>query len=579
MSNIDLDNMPSMEELLQGSSVQAKSIQADTIVHGTIAQKNENGILLDVGGKSESFIDRSELKDFDTLQPGDGLDVYVERVEGENSAPQVSVKKALLQHAWEGIINNNQEGSIIEGTIVSSIKGGFSVDVGGVDAFLPRSQVDLGTLREPEFYVGQSMQFKIIKINEERKNVVLSRREILEAERERQRAQLFEELQPGQIRKGIVKNITDFGAFVDLNGMDGLLHNSDMSWKRISDPNTVVHKGQELEVMILEVDKTRQRISLGLKQKDGNPWDTVDVKYPVNSRVHGKVVNVMPYGAFVELEEGIEGLIHVSEMSWTKKVLRASDVLNIDDEVDAVVLNVDKIERKISLSLRQAQTNPWVLIKEKYPVGTRIKGKVRNMTGYGAFVQIQDDIDGMIHVADISWNRKINHPSEVLQKGMEVEAVILEVDVERQRIGLSMKKLTEDPWQNIQEKYKVGDVVEGKVTKLASFGAFVELDGGIDGLIHISELSDDRVNRVKDVVNVGQVVKARVKNISVEDRRIGLTMKSGNATFETPERPAAVATFAAAPETSGLGGLGAALDAAYSAKENGTLDVDGTQEQ
>lgn len=555
MSNIDLDNMPSMEELLQGSSVQAKSIQADTIVHGTIAQKNENGILLDVGGKSESFIDRSELKDFDTLQPGDGLDVYVERVEGENSAPQVSVKKALLQHAWEGIINNNQEGSIIEGTIVSSIKGGFSVDVGGVDAFLPRSQVDLGTLREPEFYVGQSMQFKIIKINEERKNVVLSRREILEAERERQRAQLFEELQPGQIRKGIVKNITDFGAFVDLNGMDGLLHNSDMSWKRISDPNTVVHKGQELEVMILEVDKTRQRISLGLKQKDGNPWDTVDVKYPVNSRVHGKVVNVMPYGAFVELEEGIEGLIHVSEMSWTKKVLRASDVLNIDDEVDAVVLNVDKIERKISLSLRQAQTNPWVLIKEKYPVGTRIKGKVRNMTGYGAFVQIQDDIDGMIHVSDMSWIRKVNNPSEILKKGDEVEAVILEVDDVNQRISLSMKKLTDDPWQTIQNKYKVGDIVEGKVTKMASFGAFVELEGGIDGLIHISELSDERVNRVKDVVNAGDIVRARVKNISTEDRRIGLSLRDVDGTGS-----ASASQVSRLSAGDALGDFGAALD-------------------
>ncbi len=577
MSNIELDNMPSMEELLQGGSTQAKSIQENTIVNGTIAQKNENGILLDVGGKSESFIDRSDLKDFDDLKVGDELEVYVERVEGENSAPQVSVKKAEAQRAWNDIIENHQEGSIIKGRITSRVKGGFIVDV-GVEAFLPGSQVDLGAPRDLDSYVDQEMDFKIIKINTERKNVVLSRREILEEERNRLRAKLLEELQPGQIRKGIVKNITDFGAFVDLNGMDGLLHITDMSWSRVTDPHTVVHKDQELEVMILEVDKERQRVSLGLKQKEGNPWDTVDVKYPVNSRVHGKVVNVMPYGAFVELEEGIEGLIHVTEMSWTKKVNRASDVLNIGDEVDAVVLAVHKADRKISLGLRQAQPNPWELIKEKYPKGTRIKGKVRNMTGYGAFVQIQDDIDGMIHVSDMSWIRKINHPSEVLQKGMEVEAVIQDVDVENQRISLSMKKLTDDPWQNIQEKYKVGDTVTGKVTKLASFGAFVELDGGIDGLIHISELSDERVNRVKDVVNVGQTVTARVKNISTDERRIGLTMKTGNATFENNERPTASATFSSTPEVSGLGGLSAAFDAALGAKEN-TLEVDGTKEE
>lgn len=575
MSNIELDNMPSMEELLQGGSTQAKSIQENTIVNGTIAQKNENGILLDVGGKSESFIDRSDLKNFDDLKVGDELEVYVERVEGENSAPQVSVKKAEAQRAWNDIIENHQEGSIIKGRITSRVKGGFIVDV-GVEAFLPGSQVDLGAPRDLDSYVDQEMDFKIIKINTERKNVVLSRREILEEERNRLRAKLLEELQPGQIRKGIVKNITDFGAFVDLNGMDGLLHITDMSWSRVTDPHTVVHKDQELEVMILEVDKERQRVSLGLKQKEGNPWDTVDVKYPVNSRVHGKVVNVMPYGAFVELEEGIEGLIHVTEMSWTKKVNRASDVLNIGDEVDAVVLAVHKGDRKISLGLRQAQPNPWELIKEKYPKGTRIKGKVRNMTGYGAFVQIQDDIDGMIHVSDMSWIRKINHPSEVLQKGMEVEAVIQDVDVENQRISLSMKKLTDDPWQNIQEKYKVGDTVTGKVTKLASFGAFVELDGGIDGLIHISELSDERVNRVKDVVNVGQTVTARVKNISTDERRIGLTMKTGNATFENNERPTAGATFSSTPEVSGLGGLSAAFDAALGAKEN-TLEVDGTE--
>jgi small subunit ribosomal protein S1 len=395
-----------------------------------------------------------------------------------------------------------------------------------VDAFLPGSQVDLGPVRNLEDYLGKEDTFKILKINPDRRNIVISRRELLEEERAEQRAKLLAELEPGQIRKGVVKNITDFGAFVDLTGMDGLLHITDMSWGRVSHPSEVVKVGEEIEVMILDVDRERQRVSLGLKQKEGNPWDTVDVKYPVNSRVKGRVVNVMPYGGFVELEEGIEGLIHVSEMSWTKKINRASDVLQVGDEVEAVVLDVQKDARKISLGLRQTMSNPWEVIAETYPKGTKIKGKVRNMTSYGAFVQIQDDIDGMIHVSDMSWTRKINHPSEVLQKGEEVEAVILDIDPQQQRISLGMRQLMEDPWTTIESKYSVGDVVEGKVTKLASFGAFVELDEGIDGLIHISQLSDERVNRVRDVVDVDDVVKARVVRIDGDERRIGLSMKA-----------------------------------------------------
>ncbi len=574
MSNIDLDNMPSMEELLQQK--EQEPLKEGSIYQGKIVTKNDKGVQVDLGGKAESFVDRSDLRNFDDLKIGDTIEVYLERQEGEGYTPLVNVKKAETQRTWNDIVENHAEGSLIKGKIMSRVKGGLLVDVGGIEAFLPGSQVDVGAVKDLETFIGQELEFEILKINTDRQNIVLSRRKILEEERQKVRARLLDELERGQIRKGIVKNITDFGAFVDLNGMDGLLHITDMSWGRVTDPHTVVQQGQEIEVMILEVDKERGRVSLGLKQKEGDPWNTVDVKYPVNSKVHGKVVNVMPYGAFVELEEGIEGLIHVTEMSWTKKVARASEVMKQGDEVDAVVLGVNKEARKISLGLRQAQPNPWELIKEKYPSGTRIKGKVRNMTGYGAFVQIQDDIDGMIHVSDMSWIRKINHPSEILQKGMEVEAVILEVDAENQRISLSMKKLTDDPWQDIQSKYKVGDMVEGKVTKLASFGAFVELEGGIDGLIHISELSDERVARVKDVVQVGQVVKARVKNISVEERRIGLSMKSA-ANFqgeETPasSKPAAAATFSS--DTSDLGGLGGALDAAFRAKSAAeTLEV------
>ncbi|MBR4124712.1 MAG: 30S ribosomal protein S1 [Victivallales bacterium] len=530
MSNIvDLNNMASMDELY-GAGPQPKPKQNEnSIVKAKIVSKNEKGVCVDLGLKSEPFIDRNEFKNFDEIQIGDEVDVYLERLEGENSAPQVSVKKAMEQQSWDDIVNNHPEGSMIKGLVTSRVKGGLIVNVGGIEAFLPGSQVDVGQVHDLDAFVNQELDLKILKINNDRKNIVVSRRELLEAERATRRATLLEELQKGQIRKGIVKNITDFGAFVDLNGMDGLLHITDMSWGRVTDPRTIVQKDQEIEVMILDVDKERQRVSLGLKQKEGNPWDTAEVKYPQGSKVHGKVVNVMPYGAFVELEQGIEGLIHVSEMSWTKKVNRASDIVQEGDEVEAIVLDVNKADKKISLGLRQTQPNPWEVIKEKYPKGTRIKGKVRNMTGYGAFVQIQDDIDGMIHVSDMSWIRKINHPSEVLQKGQEVEAVIVDIDAQNQRISLSMKLLGDDPWQTIQDRYKVGDIVEGKVTKTASFGAFVELEGGIDGLIHISELSNEHVNKAKDVVTVGSVVKCRVKNINTEEKRIGLSLRDADS--------------------------------------------------
>ncbi|HOG49073.1 MAG TPA: 30S ribosomal protein S1 [Lentisphaeria bacterium] len=557
-SKVNLDNMPSMEELLNAQQ-ETSSYTEGSIVSGKVVTKTDKGVLLDIGYKAEGFIDRQDLKNWEAVEIGDVMDVFLEQIEDEENTPVISVQKAELQKAWDRIVSENEEGGLIEGIIRSRVKGGLIVDV-GVEAFLPGSQVDLAPVRNLDDFVGRQEQFKILKINAERRNIVLSRRDLLEQERAKQRAKLLDELQPKQIRRGVVKNITDFGAFVDLNGMDGLLHITDMSWGRVSHPSEVVKQGDEIEVMILDVDRERQRVSLGLKQKEGNPWDTVDVKYPKDTRIKGRVVNVMPYGAFVELEEGIEGLIHVSEMSWTKKVNRASDILNIGDEVEAMVLDVNKTDRKISLGLRQTQPNPWEVIKERFPKGTRIKGKVRNMTGYGAFVQIQDDIDGMIHVSDMSWIRKISHPSEILQKGMEVEAVILEVDAESQRISLSMKKLTDDPWQAIQNKYQVGQVVEGKVTKLASFGAFVELDGGIDGLIHISELSNEHVNRVKDVVQIGDVVKARVKNINTDERRIGLSLKEvDDAAAQVAEDVTPVAA-SPRPDLGGLGAIGGMLD-------------------
>jgi small subunit ribosomal protein S1 len=525
-NNVDLDSMPSMEDLLGGGTeAREANFVEGSIIQGIVVGKRDNELLLDIGYKAEGRVSREEVRDWDKIEVGQTIDVFLEQVEDEDSMPVLSVRRAEVQRAWDRIVEEHEEGSTVRGLVKSRVKGGLIVDV-GVDAFLPGSQVDLGPVRNLEDYLGQEFDFRILKISQDRRNIVLSRREILEEARAEQRSALLSDLEPGQIRTGVVKNITDFGAFVDLVGMDGLLHITDMSWGRVSHPSEVVEVGQEIDVMILDVDRERQRVSLGLKQKEGNPWDTVDVKYPVGSRVKGRVVNVMPYGGFVELEEGIEGLIHVSEMSWTKKINRASDVLQVGDEVEAVVLDVQKDARKISLGLRQTMPNPWELIAEKFPKGTKINGKVRNMTSYGAFVQIQDDIDGMIHVSDMSWTRKINHPSEVLQKGDEVEAVILDIDPSQQRISLGMRQLMDDPWSHIDDKYTVGDLVEGVVSKLASFGAFVELEEGIDGLIHISQLSTDRVSRVRDVVNVGDTVKAQVVRIEADERRIGLSMRA-----------------------------------------------------
>jgi small subunit ribosomal protein S1 len=375
-------------------------------------------------------------------------------------------------------------------------------------------------------YVGQKFEFKVLKISGERQNIILSRRALIEERMRNKRKELLATIQVGQLRKGLVKNITDFGVFVDLDGMDGLLHITDMSWRRIKHPSEMVSVGQELEVAILDVDMERERVSLGLKQKAANPWEDIEAKYPVGSRLRGRVVNVAPYGAFVEIEEGVEGLVHVSEISWTKRIARASDVLAVGDEVDVVVLSVNKEEQKIALGIRQTEANPWDTVQERYPVGTVVSGKVRNFTSYGAFVELEDGIDGMIHVSDMSWTRKVNHPSELLQKGAPVDAVVLDVDPQNKRISLGLKQAQEDPWTQIVAKYKVGQLVKGKVTKLTSFGAFVELEEGVDGLVHISQIRDDHVEKVKDVLAVGQDVEARIVRVDRAERRIGLSMRA-----------------------------------------------------
>jgi len=499
-----------------------------SIVSGKVLEVRSNEVLVDIGYKSEGVIAGSEFPDISEVKPGDGLDVLLDQIEDEDGMVILSKQKADEKLRWDNVLARFEEGGTTNGTVRSRVRGGLIVDVEGVDAFLPGSQIDAMPVRNTDAYIGKEYEFKIIKISAERRNIILSRRELIEERLKKKRRELMATIEVGQKRKGKVKNITDFGAFVDLDGLDGLLHITDMSWGRIRHPSEMVSVGQDLEVIILDVDHDRERVSLGLKQATPNPWDDIDGKYPVGSRLRGKVVNLVPYGAFVELETGVEGLVHVSELSWTKRIARASDVLSVDDEVDVVVLNINREEQKIALGIRQTEENPWDTVQERYPVGSRISGVVRNFTAYGAFVELEDGIDGMIHVSDMSWTRKINHPTEVLQKGEQVEAVVLEVDAESKRISLGLKQAQEDPWSTITSRYEVGAIVKGKVTKIAAFGAFVELEEGVDGLVHISQISDQHVDKVKDALNIGDEIEARIIRIDRSDRRIGLSIKAAS---------------------------------------------------
>ena len=502
-----------------------RNFSEGAIVTGRVLDVRPTEVLVDIGYKSEGILPIAEFKSPDEVKPGDQIEVLLEKLEDDQGMVMVSKRRAEQQRNWDRVLANYVEGGTIKGAVKGRVKGGLIVDV-GVDAFLPGSQLDVVPVRNPEDYYDRELEFKIIKINRDRRNIVVSRRELLEDKRREQKKTLMGEIQIGQVRHGFVKNITDFGAFVDLNGMDGLLHITDMSWGRVNHPSEVVKVGQELDVMILDVDRDKDRISLGLKQIARNPWEDIERKYPVGTRVQGKVVNLVPYGAFVEIEEGVEGMVHVSEISWTKRVAKASDALTVGQEVEAVVLNVNRDEQKISLGIRQTEANPWSKAQEHYAIGARVKGAVRNFTSYGAFVELEPGIDGMIHVSDMSWTRKINHPSEVLKKGDEVEAVVLEVDAANQRISLGLKQAQNDPWSSITQRFKVGQMVKGKVSKLASFGAFVEIDEGIDGLVHISQISEERVQKVKDALQPGQEVEARVIKIDPVERRIGLSIKA-----------------------------------------------------
>ncbi len=514
-----------MEELLAGSTVD--NLEEGSIIKGTIIEIRPAEVVVDIGGKSEGIVHASEFVDMGELEVGAELEVFLEKLEDKEGNPVISYDKAEQKKNWEKIVENCEEGSIIQGRVRSKVKGGLIVSI-GVDSFMPASQIDVQPPKNLDQYVGQTYDFKVIKINLDRKNIVVSRRELIEEQRMEKRRELLEDIKPGDTRRGQVKNITDYGAFVDLDGLDGLLHITDMSWGRIQHPSEMLKQGEEVEVMIIEIDRERERVSLGMKQLQDNPWDKIEERFPVGSTVKGKVVNLVPYGAFVEIQEGVEGLVHVTELSWTKRISKPSEVLRIGQEVEAVILGIQKEEQKISLGTRQLDENPWEMARHNYPAGARVRGKVRNLTTYGAFVELEEGIDGMVHVSDMSWTRKVNHPSEVVKKGDEVDAIVIDVDADSQRISLGMKQLSNDPWEEIETHFKIGDMVQGKISKITSYGAFIELDNDIDGLVHISQISEERVEKIKDVINEGDEVNARVIKIDKDERRIGLSIKAAN---------------------------------------------------
>ncbi len=516
----------STESLLALIDQSFREFREGSIVKGRILEIQQQVVLVDIGYKSEGAIPASEFED-DDIELGDEVEVLLEKLENEDGMVILSKEKAAHKQNWDKIVKVFHDGGLVKGKVKAVVKGGLMVNV-GVEAFLPGSQIDIIPPKDLTEYVGNVYEFKIVKVNDDRKNVVISRREVIEQERAEQRQQFLLTVNEGDQVDGVVKNLTDFGAFVDLNGMDGLLHITDMSWGRINHPSEMLTIGQPLRVQILEVNREKERVSLGIKQLLKNPWENIESRYPVGQTVAGKITKLVPYGAFVEVEEGVEGLIHVSELSWTKRITRPSDVLTLGQELQAVVLGVNTDEQKISLGVRQLETNPWDEIESRYPIGSSIKGKVRNLTAYGAFVELEDGIDGMVHVSDLSWTRKVNHPSEMLKKGEDVEAMVIDIDKTNQRISLGLKQLEGDPWSQIDGRFKVGDLVKGTVAKIAAFGAFIQLEDEIDGLVHISQLSEEHVSRVKDVLKIGDEVEARVIKVDKVERRIGLSIKAAN---------------------------------------------------
>lgn len=539
------------------------------IVDGRIVEVNDEWALIDVGFKSEGTVNLNEWgADEEVPKVGDTVKVLIEEMEDELGAADdpygmISLSKTKAEKIieWEKIIGEISEGQVVTGTVIRKIKGGLLVDI-GVNVFLPGSQVDIRRPGDIGDFIGRVIQAEVLKIDDTRRNIVISRRSLIERQREEDRAYLMKELEVGQIRKGIVKNIADFGAFVDLGGIDGLLHITDMAWERIGHPTEMVSIDQEIEVKVLHIDREKQKIALGLKQKDRNPWENIEGKYPVGSDHKGEVVNVMSYGAFVKLEPGIEGLVHISEMSWTKRVNHPSELVNIGDEIDVKILGVDAEGQQLSLGMKQTQKNPWDEVLERYPEGQDVVGKVRNLTNYGAFIELEEGIDGLLHVSDMSWTRKIGHPSELLEKGQELKCRVLNVDESRRRIALGLKQLDSDPWDgDIPDKYQPGQLVKGNVTKITNFGVFIGLEDGLEGLLHISELAEHKVEDPEEVVKVGQEIEVKVLRVDTDERKIGLSLKRVDW-GEEEERAAAEAEAAesgpapAGSEEDLKGGLG-----------------------
>lgn len=528
-----------MEELPPEMLEDDVDISPEQIVEGKIVRVDDEYVIVDVGYKSEGMVPRSEWEideesgetTEETPEVGATVRVLVEDVEDvvgrhdDRGMIVLSKRKAEKIEKWIAVMEKVHEGDVVSGLVERKIKGGLLVNI-GVNVFLPASQVDIRRPHDIGEYIGQTIDCMVLKIDETRRNIVVSRRSLIEAERAKKKTELLKELEVKQIRTGVVKNLADFGAFVDLGGIDGLLHITDMSWGRINHPSEMVKIDDEIEVMILNIDYEKEKIALGLKQKQASPWDDVATKYPVGSKVTGTVVNVMSYGAFVKLEDGIEGLVHISEMSWTKRINHPSELVQIDDEAEVVVLGINEEKQEISLGMKQTQANPWDQVIERYPTGAMVKGKVRNLTNYGAFIEIEEGIDGLLHVSDMSWTRKIGHPSEVVEKGQEVECKVLSVDQERRRIALGLKQLDEDPWAtDIPDRYQPGQLVTGKVTKITNFGVFVGLEDGLEGLLHISELADHKVENPSDLVNVGDEIEVKVLRVDIDDRKIGLSRK------------------------------------------------------
>ena len=519
-----LEEGESFQELYEES---LHEIAEGEVVHGRVIHVGPEFVTVDIGFKSEGQLSLNEFRQKDgtlSVNIGDEIDVFVERKESEIGMVTLSKEKADKFKFWEEISRAWNEDQVIEGKIISRIKGGLTVDI-GVLAFLPGSQVDIRPIRNLEKLIGSTHKFKIIKLNRRRGNVVLSRRILLEKERESFRQKTLEVLEEGQIVEGVVKNITDYGAFIDLGGIDGLMHITDMSWGRINHPADILTVGQKIKVKVLQFERQNQRVSLGLKQTTPDPWDNIAAKFPVGGRVKGKVTSITDYGAFVQLLEGVEGLVHVSEMAWTKRVRHPSKILSAGDEVEVMVLDVDANQKRISLGLKQTSPNPWDTIAERYPVGTKIQGRIKNITDFGIFIGIDEGIDGLVHISDISWTQRLKHPSEMFKKGQEVQAIVLSIDRENQRFSLGIKQIQKNPWDDIHHRYRVGQLTKGKVTNVTKFGAFVELEPGIEGLVHISEISHQRVEKAEDALKAGSEIQAVVINVDPRRHKIGLSIK------------------------------------------------------